>query len=105
MTKGQRIKDKRESMQLSQTELAAKVGISKQTLYKYEHDIVTNIPSDTVEKLSFYLECSPAYIMGWEHKSKRLADYLEKFSQLSPEKFQMVCDFIDFTSSKKEDTQ
>ena len=66
MTKGKRIKSKREKLRISQTELANNVGISKQTLYKYENDIVTNIPSDIVEKLSFYLHCSPGYLMGWE---------------------------------------
>ena len=68
MTKGQRIRNKRESLQISQTDLAKKVGISKQTLYKYENDIVTNIPSDIIEKLSECLDCSPEYIMGWEKK-------------------------------------
>lgn len=63
---GYRIKSKREMLGISQTDLANKVGIAKQTLYKYENNIVTNIPSDVIEKLSYYLECSPAYLMGWE---------------------------------------
>lgn len=66
MTKGERIKRKREELNISQTDLANQVGISKQTLYKYENDIVTNIPSDVIEKLAKKLECDPAYIMGWE---------------------------------------
>ena len=59
MTKGQRIKKKREEIRVSQTELANAIGVSKQTLYKYENDIVTNIPSDVIERLSFRLDCSP----------------------------------------------
>ena len=66
MTKGQRIKSKRELLNISQTDLANSIGVSKQTLYKYENDIVTNIPSDVIEKLSEKLDCTPAYIMGWE---------------------------------------
>lgn len=66
MTKGQRIKKKREELRISQTDLANAIGVSKQTLYKYENDIVTNIPSDVIERLSFRLDCSPGYIMGWE---------------------------------------
>lgn len=66
MTKGQRIKQKREELNISQTDLANQVGVSKQTLYKYENDIVTNIPSDVIERLSFRLQCDPSYIMGWD---------------------------------------
>ena len=66
MTKGQRIKSKREELRVSQTDLANAIGVSKQTLYKYENDIVSNIPSDIIEKLSSRLDCSPGYIMGWE---------------------------------------
>ena len=48
MTKGQRIRTKRESLNMSATDLAKRVDISKQTLYKYENDIITNIPSDVI---------------------------------------------------------
>lgn len=65
MTKGQRIRKRREEKNISQIELANRLGIKNQTLFKYEKDIITNIPSDTVEKIASVLECSPAYIMGW----------------------------------------
>lgn len=66
MTIGNRIRKQRESFGLSQTELAEKVKISKQTLYKYENNIITNIPSDKIEEIAKYLCVSPAYLMGWE---------------------------------------
>ena len=65
MTKGERIKQRREQLGISQTELAECIGTSKQNLYKYENDIITNIPSDRVEALAKRLNTSPAYIMGW----------------------------------------
>jgi len=65
MTIGQRIKDRRERLGLGQTELADRVGISKQTLYKYENGIITNIPSDKIEAISKVLNSSPGYLMGW----------------------------------------
>lgn len=80
MTKGQRIKQLRESLNLSQIELAHKVGIIKQTLYKYENEIVTNIPSDVIERLSDALGCSPAYIMGWNQgQSEKVEKALELY--------------------------
>lgn len=68
MTKGQRIRQKREELNIGQTELAQKVHISKQTLYKYENDIVTNIPSNRLEDIATALGTTPDYLMGWEDK-------------------------------------
>ena len=66
MTIGERIKHYREGLGLTQTELATSIGVSKQTLYKYENNLVTNIPSDKIELLAKKLNVSPATIMGWE---------------------------------------
>ena len=85
MTKGQRIRLARESIGLNQTDLAKSAGISKQTLYKYENDIVTNIPSDTLEKLAYYCNCSPAYFLGWSSAASEQDDAtadIEKAMQL-----------------------
>lgn len=66
MTKGERIKRLREHRGINQTALADKIDVSKQTLYKYENDIITNIPSDKIEALAEVLGTTPAYIMGWD---------------------------------------
>ena len=65
MDKGMIIKRLREQKGLSQVELAKKIGVSKQTLYKYEKGIVTNIPSDKIEALAKALETTPEVLMGW----------------------------------------
>ena len=54
---------------MPQVELAEKVSISKQTLYKYENDIITNIPSDKIEAIASVLNVTPAYLMGWDENS------------------------------------
>ena len=66
MTIGERIKIAREKNGIAQTDLAIKIGVSKQTLFKYENGIVTNIPSDKIEEIAKITHVSPAYIMGWE---------------------------------------
>lgn len=93
MTKGERIVELRERRGLGQTDLAEKVGISKQTLYKYENDIVTNIPSDKVEALADALNTTPAYLMGWqpeenlkEAQLRRLLAFYEKLSEIQKAK-------------------
>lgn len=74
MTKGQRIRKQRELMHYGLTELAEKVGVSKQTLYKYENDIVTNIPSDKLEEIADVLNVTPAYLMGWD-----IRDFVDEY--------------------------
>ena len=48
MTVGDRIRATRKREGISQTDLAQKMGVIKQTLYKYETGIVTNIPSEKI---------------------------------------------------------
>ena len=69
MTVGERIKKVREKTGMSQVEFADKINVSKQTLYKYENDIITNIPSDKIEATAKLGNVSPAYLMGWEEIS------------------------------------
>lgn len=66
MTKGERIKKLRKHHKLTLDELAERLGTTKQTVFKYENDIVTNIPSDKIETLANILNTTPAYIMGWD---------------------------------------
>lgn len=66
---GKRIRKEREKLGFPLTEFASKIGISKQSLYKYEIGIVTNIPLDNLIKIAKALQCSPAYLMGWEDAS------------------------------------
>lgn len=66
MTIGKRIKELREKHGMSQVDLADKISVSKQTLYKYENGIITNIPSDKIESIAKVFNISPSYLMGWK---------------------------------------
>lgn len=68
MTVGERIKEIRIQCGFSQVDFAIKLDVSKQTLYKYENNLITNIPSDKIELAAQLCNVSPAYIMGWEDK-------------------------------------
>lgn len=67
MTVGERIKNSRERLGISQVDFAYKINVSKQTLYKYENNIITNIPSDKIEAAAKICNVSPAYLMGWDN--------------------------------------
>lgn len=62
---GLRIKKRRLEKGLSQDEVAEKINTTKQTIYKYETGIITNIPASKIESLANVLDTTPAYLMGW----------------------------------------
>ena len=76
---GDRIKEIRTRCGMSQVTLADKIKVSKQTLYKYENGVITNIPSDKIEAIADVFGVSPAYFMGWdEGLTKRLTVYCDE---------------------------
>lgn len=70
---GKKLKTLRENKKLTLDEVAQKVGTTRQTLFKYENGIVTNIPSNKIEDLAGFYGVSPAYLMGWE-EDKQIQD-------------------------------
>lgn len=70
-TIGDRLKQLREERGLTQTEVASKIGVTKQSLYKYENGIIENIPVDKIEALATYYDVSPSLIMGWSENLRK----------------------------------
>ena len=68
MTIGQRIKMVRENKNMTLEEVAKKCNTTKQTIFKYENEIVTNIPYEKILLLAKALGITPAYLMGWDEK-------------------------------------
>ena len=64
----QRLKEQRTKHNLSQEDVAKSIQTSKQAIYKYENEIVTNIPFDKVEALANLFNVTPAYLVGWENE-------------------------------------
>ena len=71
-TIGTRLKELRLQKDYTQEYVGNIIGVSKQTLYKYENGIVTNIPSDKIEALAKVYGVTPEYIMGWTTPSSEL---------------------------------
>ena len=70
MSIGKRLKELRINSGLTQSEVAKDIGVAIQTIFKYENEIVTNIPSDKIEKLAKVFDTTPEYIMGWKSDNK-----------------------------------
>lgn len=102
---GKRIKMARTASGISQTDLAKRVGISKQTLYKYETGVITNIPSDKIEAISGILRVTPAFLMGWEESRGPISeeivftdhevDLVLKYRQADDGTRSAVCKLLD----------
>ena len=53
-------------MNYTQEELAQKLGLQKSAIAKYENGRVENIKRSIIAQMAEILECSPAYLMGWD---------------------------------------
>ena len=83
MTLGEKVKLKREELNLSQEELAEKMNYkSKTSIHKIEVGI-TDLPLSKVKELAAVLKTTPAYLMGWEDKKEDKENNI--FSQLTDE--------------------
>ena len=68
MSVGQRIRLARERKNMTLDEVARLCETTKQAIYKYENEIVTNIPYDKIVLLSKALDVTPSYLFGWDEK-------------------------------------
>ena len=68
MSVGRRIKLAREQRNMTLEDVARLCETTKQTIFKYENEIVTNIPYEKIVLLSKALDVSPSYLFGWEEK-------------------------------------
>jgi len=69
MTVGDRMRERRLQLKMTQDEVAARAGTIKQTIYKYEQNKITNIPSDKIEAIAAALKTTPSDLMGWDEKT------------------------------------
>lgn len=76
------IKSRRLERNLTLEDVARFIGVSKQTVQKYESGVISNIPSDTVELIAECLGAAPADLMGWgdTKEKKMVADTIIKYA-------------------------
>ena len=119
---GDKIKELRISLQLTQEELATSASTTKQTIHKYETGIISNIPASKIKAIADKLQTTPAYLMGWEdvleeetneplgkvqkrddaladiilkmRRDENLLDAIKELCELSPEHISSVKAFI-----------
>lgn len=106
MTVGKRIARLRKKLGMSQVYLADKTDISKQTLYKYEKDVVSTIPSDKLERIADALNTTPTYLMGWEDTPSNTELTVEDVHPIDTKEFRVLgeiaCGFPTYAEEEYE---
>ena len=123
MTIGERIREKRESLGMTQEELAIKLGYAgRSSVNKVENS--KEVSMKKIKKYAEALNTSVAYLMGWEEpvvdfyvkegnaeflievtkksKDKDFVDRMTKYMSLMNDNKKSVDDMIDFMYSKEQ---
>lgn len=66
LTVGQKIRKARRAKDMTQEELANKVGVTKATINRYETGVITQIPRSKIELLAQALEMSPVDFFNYQ---------------------------------------
>lgn len=105
MSIGKKIKELREAKGMSLEDVAKICGTTRQAIYKYENEIVTNIPYDRILLLAKALNTTPSQLFDWNDDKKISPDepfgltegeklVLELFRQIPEDQQPMVLAMI-----------
>ena len=70
MTVGQRIKERRKEIGMSAEQVAAELGVSPSTIYRYENGEIEKMGIDKLEPVAKTLRTTVAVLMGWDEPSE-----------------------------------
>ena len=70
MSMGSKIRELREAREMSLEDVAKLCGTTRQAIYKYENEIVTNIPYDRIILLAKALNTTPSQLFDWKEDKK-----------------------------------
>ena len=65
MKTGSYLKARRKELGLTLEKLAKSVGVTRQTLSRYENGVITNIPMDKITRLAEAMHTTPTELLGW----------------------------------------
>lgn len=118
------IKKARLQQNMTLDDVAKIVGVSRQTIQRYESGVIGNIPSDKIEKIAMALRTTPGALMGWDsdtpanngyYDDPDTAELAEKLrtdpelkilfsaaQDLSPEEMQQAANYIKFLKMERD---
>ena len=109
MTTGEKIRQLRKRLGLTQEELGNLIGVQKAAINKYETGIVVNLKRDTIAALSKALHVSPVDLLSPEEppddqpKNDDVRLLIRGLNQLSPEQLEQATNMMRIMFAKYAD--
>lgn len=63
---GLRLRQRRKELDMSADDVAAELGVSRSTIFRYENGHIEKVPANIIEVLANTLHTTPAFLMGWD---------------------------------------
>lgn len=109
MTTGEKIKQLRRQLGMTQEELGAKIGVQKAAINKYETGIVVNLKKSTLSSLARALNVSPIDLLSPEDSDLSSDEQfiLDVFRSLSPRGKELLrdrCEELKLLYGKKPES-
>lgn len=83
MTVGERIREKRIELGLTQEELAKKLGYTSRTAISNVEKNKEDLTTARVRKFADALGVEPAYLMGWTEETQKTVDHIKEAIELT----------------------
>lgn len=106
MSIGSQLRSAREARGMTLEEVAKLCGTTRQTIYKYENEIVTNIPYDRINQLAIALQVTPSYLFEWAEPTpqadmRELIDLLQGAPEDTLQEIRRYADYL-LSSARKD---
>lgn len=75
----ERIHEKRTEKGITLAQIADRLGVTEATAQRYERGNIKSIPYEHMCAYGEILNCSPAYLMGWEDNSSVMLNNIYPF--------------------------
>lgn len=99
---GERIRNRRLELKMSQDELAQKLGYKSRSSINKIENAASGLPQPKIMAIAAALQTTPAYIMGWEETQKKadtISDVVLKM-KTNPEFLSLVEKLVVLDSSQ-----
>lgn len=77
----ERIKQRRKELGLSADDVAAALGVSRATIYRYESAEIEKVPITALVPLAKVLRTTPVNLMGWDDNSEEISSEAQKIAK------------------------
>ena len=91
MTLGEQIKHYRKRSGYSMEELGALLGVSRQTVFRYESGAIENIPREKIRKMASLFSVSEARLLGFEDSAYAREEIMAIEGALVPMLGEIAC--------------